>query len=390
MSGPAITTIKDVRERLIGYRFEYVARQSGISRKRLKAIEEENVPPTVFEAESLAKLYGLDSERLVEEPVRIEHGDSIRTLALMDEFQDLDDTIRFRIVAAANAARDLVVLRRIETGKELRVNILRLSQSRDDWPAHRQGAEHASELREKLKLKSAPIASMRDLIAHKFPDITLLYANLTPRGPAGITFADKIRGTVIVLNLQGKNENPCVRRFSLAHELYHVLYDWNRREPLACISGYLNEQGLDRERRANAFATRFLCPPSKLKSLQKRRVPFEDISELYDYGIHYAALRLYLRNEASVDLPAQPPSYMVSIGTEPKWADAEEPREISGFPIDEVPPERRTFIASTAAKLYSAGQISRTKFAEFLGLTPVADIERVLDFFALDPPPEEE
>jgi transcriptional regulator with XRE-family HTH domain len=389
MSGPTITTLKEVRERLLGYRFEYVARQSGISRERLRAVEDENDAPTVFEAESLARLYGVEAERLAEEPVRIEHGDSIRTLALIDEFQDLDDTIRHRIVAAANAARDLVKLRRIENGKELRGNILRLSQMRDDRPPHRQGAEHASELREKLNLKTGPVTSMRDLISHKFPDIVLLYANLTPHGPAGITFADKIRGTVIVLNLQGKNENPCVRRFSLAHELYHVLADWNRREPLALISGYLNEQGLDRERRANAFATRFLCPPSKLKRLQRHAV-YEDLApEFYDYGLHYAALRLYLRNEASVDLPAQPPSSMVPIGTEPKWFEAEKPTGIDNFPIDEVHPERRTVIASTAAQLYSAGKISRARFAEFLGVTPVVDIERVLDFFALDPPEEE-
>src|SRR5690606_30796230 len=153
---------------------------------------------------------------------------------------------------------------------------------------------HAQELRQRLELGTRPIDSVRDLVATYFPAINLLYARLTQDGPAGLSFADRFRGTTIVLNLDGKNENPCVRRFSLAHELYHILHDWNRQEPLALISGFLTDTGLEIERRANAFAMRFLCPSSKLRGVHTAQ---DLVTLLREYGLHYAAIRLYLEKE---------------------------------------------------------------------------------------------
>jgi Zn-dependent peptidase ImmA (M78 family) len=387
---PALNTLKAVRERLLGYRFESVVRLSGISADRLRAIEEQEGSPTVFEAEALSDLYGIDSDALVESPIRLAPGDAVEALASLDEFVDVPDAIRARIVGVANAARDLVALRKLQgvTG-DPRIRFTRevrqVPNLRRRLPPHREGAHYATEWRKLLRLGSGPITSLRDLVKERFSAVTVLYANLGPDGPAGLSFADQLRGPTMVLNLEGKNANPVVRRFSMAHELCHLVVDWDRRQSLAVLSGYLTDAGLDRERRANAFAVRFLCPQSVIPRLD-REAPSRAAEKLSGFGLPYAAVRLYLHNEANVDLPPTPPPEFTGIGTEAAWAFAEEPDGIADFPLGSVPPERRTAVAQAAARAYSSGLIPRDALARYLGVTPDADLERVLDFFALNPP----
>lgn len=336
----------------------------------------------------LSRVYGIDAEILAEPVIRLSPGDSIETLALLDEFLDLSETIRCRIVQAANAARELVRLRERYAASPTNsydVGLTRLRPCDRASPPHRQGALHAQELRQRLGLGTRPITSVRDLVGTHFPSINVLYARLTEQGPAGLSFADRFRGTTIVLNLDGKNENPCVRRFSLAHELYHILQDWNRREPLALISGFLTDTALETERRANAFAMRLLCPSSKLRDVHTDN---DLVALLREYGLHYAAIRLYLEKEGGKKFPPRPPPQMLQLGVERKWEDAEEPQGLIHFPLPEVPEERRTVLAQLAAELYSSGAIRRSQFADALGVTPLADVERVPSYFGLDLPTE--
>ncbi len=383
-----IQTLRDVRERLLQYRLDTAARFAGLSVERLTAIEA-GEEPTVYEAEMLSRVYGIDAELLAEVPVRLSPGDGIETLALLDEFREMGEAIRYRIVQAANAARDLIRLRQAlptASSESYDHNLPRLTVRQRGLPSHRQGALHAEALRKRLGLGTAPIPSMRDLLAEHFPTIHVLHARLTEQGPAGLTFADRLRGTTIVLNLDGKNENPCVRRFSLAHELYHVLHDWNRKEPLAAISGFLTDSGLEIERRANAFAMRFLCPSSKLRTIDSAT---DLATVMRDYGVHYAAMRLYLQKEGGKKFPPRPTQPLLSVGVDRKWSDAEEPDGLARFPLSGVPEERRSILSQIAAELYSTGIIRRNHFAEVLGVTPDVEVERVLDYLGLDLPTED-
>src|SRR5262249_23904329 len=230
--------------------------------ERLERIESGAEVATIFEVEALAQVYGIDAEHLAQDPIRLTPGDGVVTLASLNEFRDLDDVTRARVVAAANAARDMVRLRKIAGSDDVR-SVFRKEAPTVKFRAHAasfsQGAEAASDLRRKLALGDKPIDSLRDLVKDRFPSVSVLFANLGGGGPAGLSFIDHLRGPAIVLNLEGKNKNASVRRFSLAHELCHLLLDWNHVQPLAMISGYLNESRLDVERRANAFAVRFLC-----------------------------------------------------------------------------------------------------------------------------------
>lgn len=82
---PAPRTLKEVRERLLRYRAETVAQLTGISLERLAAIEGSR-SPTVYELEALSRVYGIESERLGEEPIKLAPGDAVAVLASLDEF----------------------------------------------------------------------------------------------------------------------------------------------------------------------------------------------------------------------------------------------------------------------------------------------------------------
>lgn len=377
-------TLQQIRKNLLGYKLSSAARYAGLAVERLNEIEN-GAEPSFYEMEALARVYGIDSEILDQEQIDLKAGDSVSVLALQEEFKDLDDAIRLKVVEAANAAKDIVTLRAL-TGhqifaSDIYARLTTVVRPPEPWA---QGAEIAKLLRNELALGTSEIDSMRELVINGFPEISLLYARLGREGPAGITFADELRGLCIVINLDGKNTNPCVRRFSIAHELCHILYDWNRAESLAVVSGYLESVGRDREQRANSFAVRFLCPETNLSPLKN---PFDIVRNLAEqFGIHYGAARLYIRNVLGVDLPLQPPPHLRDFSVRPRWTTAEEPIGIEGFPLSLVPPQRRTLIAQLAGRLYAQGQIGRDRFAEFLGVTPAEEVEVVLDYLGLDLP----
>ena len=391
MGKGSYASLRSVRTELLGYRARSVSRLTGIRLERLREIEEQGASPTVFELEAMAKLYGLDADLLADEPIVLRPGDAVEALTYSEEFVELADTVRARIVAAATAARDLRRLQELD-GYEADEPAFLLDQGAFDphEPPYRQGAILAERTREKLGLGSEPISSMRDVVRQGFPWITQLYAKLTGDGPAGLTFADELRGPTIVLNLDGKNRNPAVRRFSLAHELLHLLADWSRSEPLAILSGYFTESALAREQRANAFAIRFLCPEKVLRSLRPSEQVEAAKTLIEGYGLHYSAVRLYLQNEAGMKLPPVPPPALQSLGTETTLEKAEAPEGVENFPIADAPPERRTAVAVAAARCYSAGKLSRDAFADALGVTPAHELEEVLDFFALPYPDDDE
>lgn len=386
MSSGSYRDLKDLRERLVRLRVGTVASQSGLSSDRIVEIES-GAEPSVYELESLATAYGIDADTLWDEPIRLSEGDGVELLTSLDEFRDLADLGRARILRAAAAARDLVtVQRRLGVAPDA----LPMLPSPDPTETpYRQGQRLAQALRRSLNLSAAPIASMRDLVAERFPSIAVLHADLTREGPAGLGFADRVRGPAIVLNVMGKNEHPAVRRFSLAHELCHLLADWNRADPLSSISGFFSDAALEREQRANAFAIRLLCPESVVHKLKPYRD--EDAARvlIVDYGLHYGAARLYLRNEADIHLPPQPSGELAAFAEPDESLHRREaPRGLVDFPIAAVPYERRGVMAETVARAWAASALSRDAAARYLAVTPGEAIERVADYFAVDLPPE--
>lgn len=378
------SSLADVRVRAARLSIATAATAAGLRLDRLRAIEN-GATPTVFELERLGQAYGVDADTLGDEPIRFTADDGVMLLASLDEFAEVTDITRARILQAANAARDLTSVRRL-LGDDLTPQHLSV---RRDLP-YEEGAMLAEQLRQTLKLGVEPLRSVRDLIVEHFPWIGILYARLgSIRAPAGVCFADSRRGSTIVLNLDGKNTNARVRRFSLAHELCHILADAEVGTPLATISGFLTDTQLAREQRANGFAVRLLCPETVVQRLRNYRE--EDAARVLieEYGLSYAAARLYLKNEAQLQLPQAIPQELEPF-VEPSaaWADAELPRGVNDFPLLTVPVERRGLLAHAASRAYATGLLARDEFARLLGLTPAAAVESVLGYFELDAPEE--
>lgn len=387
MGTTTFPSIKHLRERL-GYTPAGVARLSRVSKDRLLAIEG-GTQPTFFEIEELARLFGVDADSMAEEPITVHAHEVPSTLASLEEFREIGDELRARIVGVASAARDLHALRSrlgypVMTLAAIRRKASGLHDPKGSRPSE-QGRNLAHLFREKLRLdRSEPVYSVRDLFTGFYPEAMLLYAALGRTGPAGLTFADDLRGAVVVLNLDGKNEQPLVRRFSLAHELCHLLLDVDGKTPLAQLSGYLTDSGLSREQRANAFALRLLCPESALRRVRAEDGAAAAVQKLSKFGLPYAAIRLYLQHSRNIELPALAPHDMPPV--ERRWFEAEEPAGIRDFPLGDTPPERRTRVAEAASQAYCRGLIPRDRFAALLGVTPLHEVERVLDFFGLPEP----
>lgn len=380
------SSLKDLREHLVRLRLATVASQSGLAPERIAEIEG-GEEPSIYELEALAATYGLDVDTLWDAPFQLAQGDGVELLTSLDEFRELGDLGRARILRAAAAARDLVTVQRrlgVEPGA---LPELPAPDPRDT--PYRQGQSLAQALRISLGLGIGPILSVRDLVAERFPAVAVLYADLSREGAAGLSFADHLRGPAAVLNTRGKNEHPAVRRFSLAHELCHLLVDWNRADPLSSISGFFSDAALEREQRANGFAIRLLCPETVVHDLSRYRDEDAARELLDNYGLHYGAVRLCLRKEANIHLPPQPPREIAAFA-EPDEAlhQREAPRGLIDFPLDAVPFERRGVVAEAVVRAWAAGVLSRDAVARYLAVTPGEAVERVADYFAVDLPPE--
>lgn len=91
---------------------------------------------------------------------------------------------------------------------------------------------------------------------------------------AGIGFLPRI----VVNGKHPYNQNEAGRRFTIAHELCHVLFDRTRAKRIAHASGPWAAAGI--EKRANAFAAYLLMPPSLIHALLSTGIT--DLNQIAD------------------------------------------------------------------------------------------------------------
>lgn len=84
---------------------------------------------------------------------------------------------------------------------------------------------------------------------------------------SAIAVAREQRAPIILLNTRHPRDSRGALRFTLAHELCHLLFDRNRARNLALISGPWAPRGI--EQRANAFAARLLMPDGLVEGVFK-------------------------------------------------------------------------------------------------------------------------
>ena len=93
--------------------------------------------------------------------------------------------------------------------------------------------------------------------------VWVINVNLGEQGPRGVALAGGDLQPTILINLDNSRNLFRGRRFTLAHELCHILFDRSHARPLAHSSTPWASPSV--EQRANAFAAMLLMPPTRAK-----------------------------------------------------------------------------------------------------------------------------
>ncbi len=239
-------------------------------------------------------------------------------------------------------------------------------------PAYLMGYELAQMFRRKLGL-TGPLRSMRGLVETQLA-IPVIQALLGER-IAGATVQPSQQHRAIVLNVNGKNADPRVRRTTMAHELAHLLFDPSpqlqdlRVDEYEALDAREDTRADPVEQRANAFAVELLLPKSEAMA------HFYSSSEgalgqLIDkFGISFTAGRYQLWNalKRSVPLdglsaPNGPPN--------PDW-EASETYTLAYHPLRALVnhPSRAGRFSAVVVRAASLGVISWDTAAEWLFCT---------------------
>ena len=242
-----------------------------------------------------------------------------------------------------------------------------------DNPAWRVGYVLAEEARQKLGLGSAPILSMRELVENEL-GVPVMQTRL-PKDIAGATIAathsdGEHRG--IVLNTVGPNENPLVRRATLAHELGHLLFDPPSElesvkvdsystldsNPYEMVDSYYVEQ------RANAFAIAFLAPLNAVRDATPSPIRSEAVAFVMEhFGVSQTAAKFHVhnahyRNEVVPEDGSSP-------SPDESWRSAED-YALDQFPIETTPLQRQGRFSGLVAESAASGLISIHSAANYL------------------------
>lgn len=153
--------------------------------------------------------------------------------------------------------------RRGQTEAEALSSLLHNAEN-DTWSLpYQEGYRLASECREELDIGPDQI---RVDMAEVMATLNIPVEDHALDSPAirGVAVAGKGYGPAVLVNTSSfYNQNEAGRRFTLAHELCHILYDRTRARKLPHLSGPWASARI--EKRANAFAAMFLAPPSSIR-----------------------------------------------------------------------------------------------------------------------------
>jgi Zn-dependent peptidase ImmA (M78 family)/transcriptional regulator with XRE-family HTH domain len=241
-----------------------------------------------------------------------------------------------------------------------------------EQPAWRVGYELASTARRRLGLGNEPIASLRKVVEETL-GIPVVQIALPP-AIAGATVAVKERRGV-VLNTVGMHSNVWVRRFTLAHELGHLLFDPAQRLLSVRVDSFealhlSPDQVRDEvEQRANAFAIAFLAPPDGVRGIvgppeTTRELTIDDLRKVITtYGISATAGRYHVENSYWR-------SHKIPNGRIEEWpADDQQAAEdwsLDYFIPRATPPSRRGRIAGLVVAAVDRGLISDDTATRYL------------------------
>lgn len=260
-----------------------------------------------------------------------------------------------------------------------------------NYPVWQQGYYLAEKTRKLLGLGHEPVQSMRVLL-EKTLGIPLVQLELPDSVAGGTVSFDQGRG--VFLNIKGNNNEVGARRFTLAHELGHLLWDPEQRlrriivdeykilEPTQTLDDQVDHDFV--EARANAFAIEFLAPGKKVESVFRSEssasAGLKKVMEVF--GLSYTAARFHIFNSLSktIDLE-QLTSTGYSIAD--NW-QAQENFTVDFFKPESVPFSRRGRFAYEVVKAEETRKISTNAAAIWLGCSTLEyqkEKETIKSFF---------
>lgn len=382
--------IKTLREKA-GIEGSTLSGLVGFGRDRLTEIESGEDFPTFDELERLstalgADLVGFDPD-LHESP---EPRPQITTL--LKSQTDSIPTKYLRLIAdTAELARDIVEL------EEWRGEPSRFEQIRrrfrdihppSEVPEWEKGKRFAQRVREEMGLGDEPIESMYGLCDRM--GIAVIETSLRVQLSA-MALADEYYGPTIVVNLNEQNERLLPRRFTLAHEICHIVFDrysMNELRRFDRVVGVFEEQNKPpREQRADAFAIHLLCPETPFKQAWEKSQDMEGgdtwrVRDLMEhFGTSFTATKSHLANLDIIDKDRMRRITPSDTETPRRFRKAERKQATArGEAFKHLDPERQGRLAEQAILAYDEGVIGRSKALEVLGIDGPTFDEHIEDW----------
>jgi Zn-dependent peptidase ImmA (M78 family)/transcriptional regulator with XRE-family HTH domain len=377
-----------LRREALGLDITALAKASDLQESVIRRLETEGVLSPSHELDRVARALAID-ERYVgmTHPAKLDCALGVRFKALGAEAAGklkIKPTLALSLLDAAWVIRRQTDLDRA-LGNTFPCRDKFRPNANYDFPTYERGYELAKMTRSILDLQpDEPINSVRQLIEKRL-GIPLIEIPLGTR-IAGATIANgESRG--IVANTKGNNENPWVRRMTMAHELAHLLWDPDQKLERLLIDRYeemessrTNHDSRDAvEVRANAFAVAFLAPkPAVQRIARKHNHRWSGVVELCEtYGISRTAGLYHMQNVCGCRIDPE--------GVEPEVSDewrAAEDRGNVFFPIKETRQSRVGHFAWLVMQANREKLISQDTAAQYLDCQTseiAANIDVVLD-----------
>jgi Zn-dependent peptidase ImmA (M78 family) len=198
----------------------------------------------------------------------------------------------------------LLVLLASRSGGDESTNLQALVDDTVGAPASvpfQEGYDLAEQLLEKCSLPgNASHVDVRALLAGW--DIKIVEKVLKTNTIRGVAIAGARYAPSILINKTSEyNASEAGKRFTLAHELFHILYDRSRARRVTHVSGPWAPPGV--EKRANAFAAMFLMPRGILaQSFKGRKIDEETVTSAANaMQVGISALVEHLYNTSMID-----------------------------------------------------------------------------------------
>lgn len=361
--------IRRAREAL-GLDVAALAEAADLSLPQVRAYEsgQEEVPGDVLW--QFSDVLGVPIEDIDSEPTLQRHLDTMAVRVRAGQ-RAVPDRVRLAVARAATAARDYVELEAIAGRPSRYEGLIRDFKAAPPPPRceiWKSGRDLAAQVRQHLRIGGA-VRSMLEEVEKRL-GIQVIWQEL-PADVAGYAFCDEIHGPAIVLNAAGRNQNALVRRFTLAHETGHVLFD---RDDLTALSRfdvyddffvYGEDSGDPYEIRANAFAIHLLAPERSFEHAWAT-APGDVCAMMTRFGVSFEAARHHLHNHGLLPITAR----IDGVATTPddRWKTAEG-SELCSPAFDVVPVERRHAIAALAFELWINEQITTSRLRHALRLS---------------------